>query len=285
MTNILGVGVVLASVIGGFLMEGGNLHVLLVPAEFVIIIGAAIGAFLISSPKKVMNATLRSVGKVFSSKNHGKEEFLQLLTLLYQVFSKIRKEGLISIEGDIEHPEQSALFQRFPGIAKNHHVMNFICDNLKVIISTSIPPHELDGLLDIEIETGEHESMVPSHALNRIADGLPGLGIVAAVLGIVLTMGKIDQPPAVLGHSIGAALVGTFLGILACYGFVGPMAANLEYKAKEEEVLFLVIKLTLVAFVGGSAPQIAVEFGRRAIPGDAKPTFSELESAVRGAPR
>ncbi|MEW6720405.1 MAG: flagellar motor stator protein MotA [Thermodesulfobacteriota bacterium] len=285
MTNILGIGVVLTAVIGGYLLEGGNLHVLLVPAEFVIIGGAAIGAFLISSPKKVMTATLRNVGKVFSSKNHGKQEFLQLLTLLYQVFAKIRKEGLISIEADIEHPEQSALFQKFPGVAKDHHVMNFICDNLKVIISTSIPPHELDGLLDIEIETGEHEAMVPSHALNRIADGLPGLGIVAAVLGIVLTMGKIDQPPAVLGHSIGAALVGTFIGILLCYGFVGPMAANLEHKAKEEEVLFQVIKLTLVAFVGGSAPQIAVEFGRRAIPGDAKPTFAELEAAVRGGPK
>ncbi|MBE0569828.1 MAG: flagellar motor stator protein MotA [Deltaproteobacteria bacterium] len=285
MLNLIGIVVVLSAVIGGFLMEGGNLHVLLVPAELVIIGGAAIGAFMISSPPKIMGSTVRSIGGVFRSKNHGKKHFIELLTLLYQVFSKIRKEGLISIEADIEHPEQSSLFQRFPSVAKDKHVLNFICDNLKVIISTSIPPHELDGLLDIEIETGEHESMVPSHALNRIADGLPGLGIVAAVLGIVLTMGKLDQPPSVLGHSIGAALVGTFLGILLCYGFVGPMAANLEYKAKEDEVVLQVIKLTLVAFVGGSAPQIAVEFGRRAIPGDNKPTFSELETAVRAVPR
>jgi chemotaxis protein MotA len=272
-------------VVGGYLMEHGNLAVLFQPAELVIIGGAAIGAFLISSPPKVMKATVRNLGTVFRSKNNGKAHFIELLSLLYQVFSKIRKEGLISIEADIERPEQSALFQKFPSIAKDKHVLNFICDNLKVIISTSIPPHELDGLLDIEIETGEHEAMVPSHALNRVADGLPGLGIVAAVLGIVLTMGKIDQPPSVLGHSIGAALVGTFLGILLCYGFIGPMAANLEYKAKEDEVVLQVIKLTLVAFVGGSAPQIAVEFGRRAIPGDDKPTFAELESAVRGIPK
>jgi len=284
-TNLLGAAIVLLAVVGGYLMEHGNLSVLLQPAELVIIGGAATGAFLLSSPRKVLTATLRDIGKVFRSSSHGKAEFIELLTLLYQVFSKIRKEGLISVEADIEHPDQSPLFQRFPGVAKNPHILNFICDNLKVIISTSIPPHELDGLLDIEIEAGDHESMIPSHALNRVADGLPGLGIVAAVLGIVLTMGKIDQPPAVLGHSIGAALVGTFLGILACYGFVGPMAANLEYKAKEEEVIFQVIKLTLVAFVGGSAPQIAVEFGRRAIPGEDKPSFAELETAVRSAPK
>jgi chemotaxis protein MotA len=283
--NIIGFIVVLVAVIGGYMMEHGNVSVLIQPAEIVIICGAAIGAFLISSPPKVMRSTVRNLATVFRSRSHGKAHFIELLTLLYQVFSKIRKEGLISIEADIEHPEQSPLFQRFPAVAKDKHILNFICDNLKVIISTSIPPHELDGLLDIEIETGEHEAMIPSHALNRIADGLPGLGIVAAVLGIVLTMGKIDQPPAVLGKSIGAALVGTFLGILLCYGFVGPMAANLEYKAKEEEVVLQVIKLTLVAFVGGSAPQIAVEFGRRAIPGDDKPTFSELESAVRGLPK
>jgi len=283
--NIFGFAVVLVAVIGGYLMEHGNLSVLLQPAELVIIGGAAMGAFLISSPPRVMKATVRNLGTVFRSKNNGKAYFIELLSLLYQVFSKIRKEGLISIEADIERPEQSAVFQKFPSVAKDKHVLNFICDNLKVIISTSIPPHELDGLLDIEIETGEHEAMVPSHALNRVADGLPGLGIVAAVLGIVLTMGKIDQPPSVLGASIGAALVGTFLGILLCYGFVGPMAANLEYKAKENEVVLQVIKLTLVAFVGGSAPQIAVEFGRRAIPGDDKPTFAELESAVRGIPK
>ena len=283
MLNLVGAIVVLVGVIGGFLMEHGNLSVLFQPAELFIIGGAAMGAFLISSPRKVVTTVLRNIPAIFRSRSHGKGDYIQLLCLMYQVFGKIRKEGLISIEADIENPQQSPLFAKYPHVTRDKHALNFICDNLKVIITTSIPPHELDGLLDLEIETGHHEAMVPSHALSRIADALPGLGIVAAVLGVVLTMGKIDQPPAVLGHSIGAALVGTFIGILACYGFVGPMATNLEFKAKEEEVYFQVIKLALVAFVGGSAPQIAVEFGRRAVPGDEKPTFSELEKAIRAA--
>ena len=283
MMNIVGAIVVVVGVIGGYLMEHGNVSVLFQPAELVIIGGAALGSFLISSPRKVVSSVVRNIPTIFRSRSNGKGSYIELLCLMYQVFSKIRKEGLISIEADIENPGQSALFRKYPQVLRDRNALNFICDNLKVIITTSIPPHELDGLLDLEIETGHHEAMVPSHALSKIADALPGLGIVAAVLGVVLTMGKIDQPPAVLGHSIGAALVGTFLGILACYGFVGPMAANLEYKAKEEETYFQVIKLALVAFVGGSAPQIAVEFGRRAIPGDVKPSFSELEKAIRAA--
>ncbi len=285
MLILVGMAVVLGAVIGGYLMEHGNLSVLLQPAELVIIGGASIGAFLVASPRKVASAVFRQVGSVFRSTNHGKAHFLELLSMLFQIFSKIRKEGLISIEEDIETPKNSPLFQRCPSIVKDVHMMNFICDNMKVIITTSIPPHELDSLLDIEIETCQNESMVPSHSIAKIADALPGLGIVAAVLGVVLTMGKIDQPPAVLGHSIGAALVGTFIGILACYGFVGPLATNLEHKAKEGEVGLNVIKLALVAFVGGSAPQIAVEFGRRAIPGDDKPTFAELEKMIRSVPK
>jgi len=280
---IIGFGVVIAAVVGGYLMEHGNLSVLFQPAELVIIGGTAIGAFLIASPAKVVKHVVGSIGSVFKTKSHGKDHYVELLSLLYRVFSKIRKEGLISIEADVEHPDKSALFRKFQLILNEKRLISFICDNLKVIVTTSIPPHELDGLLDIEIETGLHEAQVPSHALTSIADSLPGIGIVAAVLGIVLTMGKINEPPEVLGHSIGAALVGTFLGILLCYGFVGPMAANINYKAKEEEVSFLVIKLAIVAFVGGSAPQIAVEFGRRAIPEHDKPSFSELEKAVRAA--
>ena len=280
---IIGFAVVVIAIVSGYLLEHGNLSVLLQPAELLIIGGTAIGAFIIASPPKVAKQVVGSLGRIFSAKSFGKDHYLGLLSLLYQVFSKIRREGLISIEADVENPDRSAMFRKFPSILKEKHLMNFICDNLKVIVTTSIPPHELDGLLDIEIETGAHEGQAPSHALATVADSLPGIGIVAAVLGIVLTMGKIDQPPAVLGHSIGAALVGTFLGILLCYGFVGPMATNLSHKAKEGEVSFQVIKLALVAFVGGSAPQIAVEFGRRAIPEHDKPTFDELEKAVRAA--
>jgi len=279
---VIGLLVVIGSVVFGFLLEKGNLHVLIQPAEWLIIFGAAIGSFLISSPPKVVGAVVKDLSSIMTPKNQNKEKYLELLTLLYQLFSKIRKEGLISIESDIENPDKSALFNSFSSVMTNHHIVNFICDNLKVIITTNVPPHELDNLMELEIETHHHEAMVPSHSIAKVADALPGLGIVAAVLGVVLTMGKIDQPPSVLGHSIGAALVGTFIGVLMCYGFVGPIATNLEHRAKEGSIFFQVIKIALVAFVGGSPPQMAVEFGRRAIPGKERPTFEELENVVRG---
>jgi chemotaxis protein MotA len=279
---VIGIVIVIGSVISGFLMEKGNLNVIFQPAEFLIIFGAATGSFLISSPPKVVGAVVKDITSIINPKNQNKEKYLELLTLLYQLFSKIRKEGLISIESDIENPDKSAIFDSYSSVMTNHHIVNFICDNLKVIITTNVPPYELDNLMDLEIETHHHEAMVPSHSIAKVADALPGLGIVAAVLGVVLTMGKIDQPPAVLGHSIGAALVGTFIGVLMCYGFVGPIATNLEHRAKEGSVFFQVIKIALVAFVGGSPPQMAVEFGRRAIPGKVRPTFEELEDAVRG---
>lgn len=258
------------------------MHVLFQPAELVIIFGAALGGFLISSPAKVVSIVSKNIITIFVAKGKSKTQYLDLLSLLYQLFSKIRKEGLVSIESDVENPEKSPIFQKYRSVLSNHHALNFICDNLKVIITANVPPHELDNLMEIEIDTHHHEAMIPSHSIARVADALPGLGIVAAVLGVVLTMGKIDQPPSVLGHSIGAALVGTFLGVLMCYGFVGPMAANLEHQAEEKSIFLQVIKVALVAFVGGSAPQMAVEFGRRAIPEKEKPNFSELENQVRG---
>jgi chemotaxis protein MotA len=282
MFAFIGIAVVLGAVIGGFLMEGGNLHVLVQPAELVIIFGAALGAFLISSPPRIVSLVAKNLGRIVSGKSKGKMQYLDLLSLLYQLFSKIRKEGLVAIEADIENPAKSPVFTKYRSILADKHGLTFLCDNLKVIITANIPPHDLDSLMETEIDTHHHESLVPAHSVAKIADGLPGLGIVAAVLGVVLTMGKIDQPPSVLGHSIGAALVGTFLGVLMCYGFVGPMAANLEHQAQDDAVYYQVIKVGLVAFVGGAAPQMAVEFARRAIPGGAKPTFDELEKAVRG---
>jgi chemotaxis protein MotA len=282
MLAIAGIMVVILSVLGGFLMEKGNLHVLIQPAEFVIIFGAVFGALLISSPFSVVRDVMKSILSIFISKGQSKEKHIELLTLLYQLFSKIRKEGLISIESDIETPAKSAIFSKYQSVLASRHHLNFICDNLKVIITTNVPPHELDSLMDLEIETRYHEAMIPSKTVARIADALPGLGIVAAVLGVVLTMGKIDQPPAVLGHSVGSAMVGTFLGVLLSYGFIGPMATNLEYKANDDDIFFKVIKIAIVAFVGGSPPQMAVEFGRRAIAGDERPSFDELEKAVRG---
>ena len=281
MLVIVGATIVLSAVIGGYLMEHGNLYVLVQPSELVIIGGAALGAFLISSPPKITALVIKNIVGVLSSKSRSKGHYMELLSLLYRLFLKIRKDGLISIEADIENPQKSPIFSKYRTVLSNAHALHFICDNFKVIVSANVPPHELESLADLEIDTSHHAAMIPSHSVAKIADGLPGLGIVAAVLGIVLTMAKIDQPPAILGQSVGAALVGTFLGVLLCYGFVGPMAVNLEHQANEENIFFQVIKVALVSFVGGAAPQMAVEFARRAIPGKEKPTFEELEKTVR----
>jgi chemotaxis protein MotA len=281
MLTLIGIGIVLFSVVGGYLMEHGNVSVLVQPAELLIIGGAAFGSLVIASPPKVMFKILKSSGKLLGRGGLKKEQYLELLVLLNKIFAKIRKEGLISIEADIEDPGKSSLFTKYQIVKSNPHAIGYLCDNLKIIITTNVPPHELESLMELDTETHHHEAIAPSHSLARLADSLPGLGIVAAVLGVVLTMGKISEPPEVLGHSIGAALVGTFLGVLACYGFVGPMAANLESKTEEDSICLHVIKISLVAFVGGAAPQMAVEFGRRAIPSSERPTFTELETAVR----
>jgi len=282
MFTIIGALLVAGSVIVGFMMEKGNPHVLFQPAELVIIFGAAIGSFFIASPPKVITAVIKKLGSILNSKSLDKKQYLELLLLLYQLYSKIRKEGLISIESDIEQPDNSPIFNKNNKILANRHLINFICDNLKVIITTNVIPHELENLMELETETYYHNAMQPSKSIAKVADALPGLGIVAAVLGVVLTMGKIDEPPSVLGHSIGAALVGTFLGVLMCYGFVGPLATNMEHHTKDDIVSYKIIKVALVAFVGGSPPQMAVEFGRRAIPGNERPTFEELENEIRG---
>jgi chemotaxis protein MotA len=224
---------------------------------------------------------MKNVMRVFSAKSRSKAEYLEVLSLLNSIFSKMRKEGLIAIENDIENPNDSPIFAKYPSILSDHHALHFICDNLKVIISTNISPHELDDVMETELEAHHKESMIPSDSVTKIADGLPALGIVAAVLGVVITMGKISEPPEVLGHSIGAALVGTFLGVLLSYGFVGPIGTNLAYIADDDSISLKVIKIALVSFVGGSAPQIAVEFARRVIPSGSKPSFNELEQALR----
>jgi chemotaxis protein MotA len=272
---------VLGAVIGGYVLEHGNLSVLFQPVELLIIGGAATGAFIIQSPSKVLGLVFKNVPRVFSARGTSKDEFLEILGVLNAIFTKMRKEGLIAIEGDIENPEQSPIFSKYPTILKNHHAVNFICDNLKVIISANVTPFELENIMDLEMESHHKEAMIPYQSVSKVADGLPALGIVAAVLGVVLTMGKISEPPEVLGHSIGAALVGTFLGVLLSYGFVGPIGTHLEHIAEDDMILFQVIKIALVSFVGGSAPQIAVEYARRVIPSGEKPSFNDLEEAMR----
>jgi chemotaxis protein MotA len=281
MFTIIGSAIVIACVIGGFLLEHGNLAVLFQPVELLIIGGAALGGFIIASPMKVMKAVFAGIMKMLTGKGYTKADYLEALTMLGEVFYKIRKEGLVSVEGDVDNPKESAIFTKYPRFFKNHHALDLVVDTLRTVMTTKIEPNELEALIDAELESHHEELTAPSKSVATVADSLPGLGIVAAVLGIVLTMGKMNEPPAVLGQSIGAALVGTFLGVLLCYGFVGPMAKNMEGSAAEELQYLAVLKMAIVAFVGGTAPQVAVEFGRRVVPAVDKPAFVEVEEALR----
>ena len=282
MLVIVGGLIVLGAVVGGYLMEHGNLSVLFQPAEVVIIFGAAIGALVISSPMNVLMGVIKGAIKTITGGGvYSKKDYLEALLLLTEVFTKIRKEGLISIEQDVDDPENSAIFSKYPKFIKNHHASELLTDTLRTVMTTTVSPYELESILDSELETLHETESAPVKNLTNIADSLPGLGIVAAVLGVVLTMGKMKEPPEVLGHSVGAALVGTFMGVLLCYGFVGPIARRLEASVNEEKEYLQVIKSALISFVGGAAPQIAVEFARRSIPPHLRPSFHELEEEIR----
>jgi chemotaxis protein MotA len=282
MIAIIGIVIVTACVIGGYLLEHGNLSVIFQPVELLIIGGAAMGAFVIASPMKVIKAVGGSVARIFSYKPNSKQDYIDVLTMMNGIFYKIRQQGLVSIESDVDEPAQSPLFSAYPQIMKNHAAINLIADTLRTVMTTTIAPHELESLIDQELESHHEESMAPAHSIATMADGLPGLGIVAAVLGVILTMAKIKEPPEVLGASIGAALAGTFLGVLLCYGYVGPLSKNMEFVANEDMQYLNVIKVALLSFIGGgAAPKVAVEFGRRVIPAEAKPSFLEMEEALR----
>lgn len=278
---IIGAIVVLVGVIGGYLMEKGNLSVLFQPAEVVIIYGAAIGGFLIANPPKVVSMTISQVIKLLGHKTVTKEDYQELLLLLNGIFYKIRQQGLVAVESDVDDVENSPLFNNYPRVMRHKEAITFICDTLRTVMSTTIEAHELDSLMENELEARHEEMLTPSKSVNTVADSLPGLGIVAAVLGVVLTMGKMGEPPEVLGHSIGAALVGTFLGVLSCYGFVGPLSKGMEHMAHEHAQYLNVVKVGLLSFIGGAAPKVAVEFSRRVIPDSVRPTFAEVEELLR----
>jgi chemotaxis protein MotA len=278
---IIGGVIVIGCVLGGYAMAKGHMGILFQPSEFIIIGGAALGSFVIASPLRVLKQVFGSIGMVFKGKVHGKDFYLQLLTLLYDIFAKMRKEGLLSIEKDLENPESSAIFQKYPDIIHNHHLTDFIADNLKIIVSIPVQPHEIDNLMELDIESTHNDEHTAAHSINTVAESFPGLGIVAAVLGVVITMGSINEPPEVLGHHIGAALIGTFVGILVCYGFLGPFATNMGHLIRLEGIAFNSVKAALVAYMQTTSPQMAVEFGRRAIPAYDRPSFSELEKAVK----
>ena len=264
------------------MLEEGNLSVIIQPVEILIIFGAATGALIIMSPPKLIKEILKSLSHIIKPKKFDTKKYIEVLSLLYEIFTRMRKEGIIAIESHVEDPDKSDIFKRYPELLKNKRTIDFICDSMKILLTIEIPPHEFDNILEVDIEANTEELSHPFHRVAKIADSLPGLGIVAAVLGVVLTMGKINEPPAVLGASIGAALVGTFLGVLLSYGFVGPLATLMEHQIKEEASYYHVIRIALVAYVARSIPQMAIEFARRAIPESERPGYNELEKILKG---
>ncbi len=255
------------------------LHAL--PFEMTTIFGAAIGGMLATNPPKVMKATMKGLGDCFKGSKYTKARYMELLALMYDILQKARKEGLMSIEKDVEDPHSSPLFQKYPTVGNDHHVTEFITDYLRMMVSGNLNAHEIESLMDAEIDTHHHEAFLAVIALQRLAGGLPAFGIVAAVLGVVNTMGSVGQPPAVLGGMIGSALVGTFLGILLAYAFAEPLAGALEAKVDEAGKELQCIKTTLLASMQGYAPQVAIEFGRKVLYSTERPTFAELEGHVK----
>ena len=283
MIAMIGSIIVLASVAIGFLMAGGNLLLLWHPSEIVVIIGAALGAFITSHPLKVVKASFNNAIGLFKPPAYTRDAYVDLLKLVFDLLVKARKEGLLAIESDIENPAKSELFSRYPSIVADHHMLEFITDCLRLMVGGNLDPNELESLLDYELETHHKETLEPAHAVQKISDALPGFGIVAAVLGIINTMSAIEgSSNAEIGMKVGAALTGTFLGILVAYGFVGPIAAAMEGRAHEEGKAFEVVKMALVASVRGYPPQVAVEFARKLLFADVRPTFVDLEAHLKG---
>jgi chemotaxis protein MotA len=278
---IIGYVIVCASVFGGFVMAGGHAAVLFQPIELLMIGGAALGAFFVGNNNKSIKATMKALPTVFKGSQYTREMYMELMSLLFDVLSKVRKEGLMSIEGDIESPEASPLFSKYPLVLADHHIVEFMADYLRLMVSGNMDAFQIENLMDNEIETHHHEGAVPAHVIARLGDGLPAFGIVAAVMGVVHTMESVGIPPAELGILIAKALVGTFLGILLAYGFVGPLASLLEQKLDESSKMFQCVKVTLLASLNGYAPALAVEFGRKVLYSTERPSFAELEEHIK----
>jgi chemotaxis protein MotA len=282
MFAIIGILVVIGAVVGGYLMEHGKLLVLMQPAELVIIGGAAAGTLLIANPLSTVIAIMKGILGVLKGSPHTKATYLETLKMLNELFMQARKQGMVKLEEDVEDPSKSQVFSKYPKFLANHHAVNFICDTIRMSISGGVPAFDLDQMMEMDMEVHHAESLGPISALSTVADALPGLGIVAAVLGVVVTMGALGGPPEEIGHKVAAALVGTFLGILLCYGFLGPLALNMTKMADAELDYLRCLRQGVIAFVKGSAPVLAVEFARRSISGDFRPSFKELEVACRG---
>ncbi len=281
MLVIVGYAVVLGAVFGGFALAGGHLGSLVQPVELLMIFGSGAGAFLVANPNKVIKATLKALPSLLRGSRYNKTLYLETLSLLYDVLAKVRKEGLMSIEADVDAPGQSPIFAKYPKVVSDRHVVEFLTDYLRLMVGGNLNAFEIENLMDNEIETHHEEAGIPIHAIEKMADALPAFGIVAAVMGGGHTMESVGIPPAELGKLIAAALVGTFLGILLSYGFVGPLAALLEHKHAESAKMLQCVKVTLLASLNGYAPQVAVEFGRKVLYSTERPSFAELEDEVK----
>jgi chemotaxis protein MotA len=281
---IIGYVVALGCIFGGFIIHGGNIMVVIhaLPTEIMVIGGGALGAFIVNNQPKVLKATLKAVPSALKGSKYTKARYMELMALLYDILQKARKDGLMAIEKDVESPHESPIFQKYPTVGNDHHVVEFMTDYLRMMVSGNLNAHEIESLMDSEIETHHQEAHAPVAAIARVAGGLPAFGIVAAVLGVVNTMGSVGQPPSVLGAMIGSALVGTFLGILLAYGIVEPLGGLLEQKMEDAAKELQCIKTTLLASMQGYNPTTAIEFGRKVLFSTERPTFSELESHVRG---
>lgn len=280
MKAIVGTIIVFGCFLGGYLPHG-SASILFQPLEMLIIFGCAFGAFVIANPGSVIKASFAGALALAKPSIYTKQLYIDLLGLMFRLFNKARREGLMAIEADVEEPSESAIFNMFPKIAKDHHIVDFICDYMRLMISGASNPYQLEDLMILELDVHHHEEMAPAEAVGRVAEALPGFGIVAAVLGIIVTMSYLDAGPMEIAHHMSVALVGTFLGILAAYGFVGPIAADLGNRAHDSSAFFTTIKTCLMANLNGYAPQIAIEFGRKSIPGKMRPSFKEVDEYLQ----
>ncbi|HHF7375257.1 flagellar motor stator protein MotA [Legionella bozemanae] len=283
MLIIIGYLVILFCVFGGFALAGGHLAAVFQPIELLIIAGAAVGSLIVANSVTVLKSLLKALPKVFRGEKSVKENSSDLLGLLYNLLNKSRQQGLMSLETDIENPEESPIFNAYPSLMKKHHIIEFICDYLRLIITSNIQPFQLEALIDMEIETHHEEEMIPANALAKLADAMPAFGIVAAVLGVVHTMESINLPPPELGVLIAHALVGTFLGILIGYGFVGPVASAMEHQANQTQLILQCIKATILASLHNNPPVIAVEFGRKVLFSAQRPSFTQLNEEIKNS--
>ena len=279
MMTIIGFVVVLVGVIGGYVLHHGNLQVLVQPTELMIICGAALGSLIIMSPPSVLKEIVTQLIGTLKDGGPSKTAYLELMGLLFEL-CKTAKANPLSLEPHIEKPEGSEIFKKYPGVLKNHHAIHFLCDTLKVQLSASMSPYDLEDLMKADLDTVHHSEHKAPEAVGKVADAFPGLGIVAAVLGVVITMGKLTEGKEVIGQSVAAALVGTFIGVLFCYGFVGPLSAKMAGNLDSQGKYMLVIKATLLAYAKDCSPKVCVEFGRREIPPESRPTFEELDKAT-----